>query len=86
MAARTGKIAMEVQLVQTMFSLIFLLTRVWGTYAEGQYVGDEASEWFSNYLNKTGYKMYKLSKPRLIHDDKTWGDVALPDDKVGRGK
>lgn len=63
----------------------FKRIRVWGTYAEGQYVGDEASEWFSNYLNKTGYKMYKLSKPRLVHDDKTWGDVALPDDKVSFG-
>ena len=49
---------------------------------EGQYVGDEAAQWFSNYLNKPGCKMYQLSQPRVISEDEKWGDVGRPDDKV----
>ena len=49
---------------------------------EGQYVGDEAAQWFSSYLNKPGCKMYQLSQPRVICEDEKWGDVGLPDDKV----
>ena len=56
--------------------------RVWRVYGEGCYVGDEAAEWFSNYLKKPGCKLYKLSRPKLICEDDKWGDVALPDDKV----
>ena len=51
-------------------------------YGEGKYVGDEAADWFSSYLNKPGYKMYQLSQPRVICEDEKWGDVGLPDDKV----
>ena len=49
---------------------------------EGQSVGDEAAEWFSNYLKKPGYKMYQLSKHRLIQEDDDWGDIGKPGDKV----
>ena len=56
--------------------------RVYRFDGEGRYVGDDAAEWFSNYLKKPGYKMYQLSKPRVICEDKKWGDIALPDDKV----
>ena len=49
---------------------------------EGQYVGDEAAQWFSSYLNKPGCKMYQLSQPRVICEDEKWGDVGRPDDKV----
>ena len=49
---------------------------------EGQYIGDEAAQWFSNYLNKPGYKMYQLSKHRLIQEDDDWGDIGKPGDKV----
>jgi len=51
-------------------------------YGEGRYVGEEAEEWFSHYLNKPGCKMYQLSKPRVICEDEKWGDVGLPGDKV----
>ena len=61
----------------------FLFNRIFGTYGEGQYVGDEASEWFSNYLNKPGFRLYKLSKPRLVIESKDGADCARPDDKVG---
>lgn len=64
-------------------SFCFVLnSRVWRIYGEGVNCGDEAAEWISNFLNKPGYKMYKLSKPRVICEDDKWGDVALPDDKV----
>lgn len=63
--------------------MIFLFNRIFGTYGEGQYVGDEASEWFSNYLNKPGCRLYKLSKPRLVIESKDGADCARPDDKVG---
>ncbi|KAL9953901.1 hypothetical protein ACROYT_G041374 [Oculina patagonica] len=59
--------------------------KVWRMYGEGQYVGDEAAEWFSKYLNKPGYKMYQMSQPRLICTDNKWGDVGLPDDRVSFG-
>ena len=49
---------------------------------EGRYVGDEAAQWFSSYLNKPGCKMYQLSQPRVIYEDEKWGDVGRPDDKV----
>ncbi len=58
------------------------MLRVFRNYGEGRYVGDEAAEWFSKYLDKPGCKMYQLSKPRIIREDEKWGDVALPDDKV----
>lgn len=51
-------------------------------FGEGQYVGDEAAQWFSSYLNKPGYKMYQMSQPRVICEDEKWGDVGLPEDKV----
>ena len=65
-----------------MHFVFFLNVRVFRMYGEGRYVGDEAAEWFSNFLNKPGCKMYKLSKPRVISEDDKWGDVALPGDKV----
>ena len=49
---------------------------------EGLCVGDKAAEWFSNYLKKPGYKMYQLSKHRLIQEDDDWGDIGKPGDKV----
>jgi len=51
-------------------------------YGEGRYIGDEAAQWFSNYLSKPGCKMYQLSQPRVICEDEKWGDVGLPEDKV----
>ena len=60
----------------------FPLNRVWRTYGEGCYVGDEAAEWISDYLNKPGCKIYKLTKPRVIQEDDKWADIAKPDDKV----
>ena len=56
--------------------------RVWNTYGEGRYAGDEAAEWISNYLDKPGCKIYQLTKPRIIQEDKEWGDVAQPGDEV----
>lgn len=58
---------------------------VYRVYGEGQYVGDEAAEWFSNYLKRPGCKLYKLSRPKLICEDKKWGDVTLPGDKASFG-
>lgn len=55
--------------------------RVWGTNGEGQYAGDEASEWFSKYLNRPNCTLYKLSKPRAI-DMEEKRSLAMPDDKV----
>ena len=55
---------------------------MWNTYGEGRYVGDEAAEWISNYLDKPGCKIYQLTKPRIIQEDKEWGDVAQPGDEV----
>ena len=49
---------------------------------EGQYVGDEAAEWFSKYMNKPGYKMYKLSRPRVIREHDEWSDIGEAGDKV----
>lgn len=49
---------------------------------EGQYVGDEAAEWFSKYMNKPGYKMYQLSRPRVIREHDEWSDVGEAGDKV----
>ena len=59
-----------------------ILIRVWRMDGQGQYVGDEAAQWFSSYLNKPGCKMYQLSQPRVICEDEKWGDVGRPDDKV----
>ena len=55
---------------------------MWNTYGEGRYVGDEAAEWISNYLDKPGCKIYQLTQPRIIQEDKEWGDVAQPGDEV----
>lgn len=49
---------------------------------EGQYVGDEASEWFSKYMNKPGYKMYKLSRTRVIRTHDEWSDIGEAGDQV----
>lgn len=49
---------------------------------EGQYVGDEAAEWFSKYMNKPGYKMYKLSRPRVIREHDEWSDIGEAGDQV----
>lgn len=49
---------------------------------EGQYVGDEAAEWFSKYMNKPGFKMYKLSRPRVIREHDEWSDIGEAGDKV----
>ena len=49
---------------------------------EGQYVGDEAAEWFSKYMNKPGFKMYKLSRPRVIREHDEWSDIGDAGDKV----
>ncbi|CAH3140548.1 unnamed protein product [Pocillopora meandrina] len=59
--------------------------RVYRVYGGGQYVGDEAAEWFSSYLKRPGCKLYKLSQPKLICEDEKWGDVALPGDKASFG-
>lgn len=55
---------------------------IWETYGEGQYVGDEAAEWFSTYLEKPGCKMYQLSIPRKMQDDEVWADVSKPGDET----
>ena len=68
------------RLIKTIF---FCVNRVWGTNGEGQYAGDEASEWFSNYLNRPNCTLYKLSKPRAI-DMEEKRSLAMPDDKVCR--
>ena len=49
---------------------------------EGRYVGDEAAEWISNYLEMPGCKIYQLTKPRIILEDDKWGSVAQPGDTV----
>lgn len=49
---------------------------------EGQYVGDKAAEWFSKYMNKPGFKMYKLSRPRVIREHEEWSDIGEAGDKV----
>lgn len=49
---------------------------------EGQYVGDEAAEWFSKYMNKPGFKMYQLSRPRVIREHDEWSDIGEAGDKV----
>ena len=52
------------------------------SYGEGRYVGDEAAEWISAYLDKPGLKIYQLTKPRIIQEDEKWGNVAQPGDQV----
>lgn len=54
--------------------------RVWGSNAEGQYAGDEAADWFSKYLNKPNCSLYKLSKARMLPEEKN--SHAIPDDRV----
>ena len=49
---------------------------------EGQYVGDEAAEWFSNYMGKPGFKVYQLSRPRVIREHDEWSDIGEAGDKV----
>ncbi|KAL9953903.1 hypothetical protein ACROYT_G041376 [Oculina patagonica] len=63
----------------------YKMIKIFGMEGEGQYVGDEAAEWFSYYLKKPGYKMYQLSKHRLIQEDDDWGDIGRPGDKVSFG-
>lgn len=58
------------------------LHRIFGMEGEGQYVGDEASEWFSKYMNKPGYKMYKLSRTRIIRTHDEWSDIGEAGDQV----
>ncbi|XP_073249341.1 mitochondrial amidoxime-reducing component 1-like [Porites lutea] len=52
---------------------------------EGRYVGDEAAEWISNYLEMPGCKIYQLTKPRIILEDDKWGSVAQPGDTAAFG-
>ncbi|KXJ17521.1 mitochondrial amidoxime-reducing component 1 [Exaiptasia diaphana] len=56
---------------------------VYGLMAEVQYAGDEAAEWIAKYLNKPGYQLYHMTKPRYIANDEIWGDIVKPDDKHG---
>ena len=59
-----------------------ILNRIFGMEGEGQYVGDEAAEWFSKYMNKPGFKMYQLSRPRVIREHDEWSDIGEAGDKV----
>ena len=57
-------------------------TRIWRTDAEGQFAGEEVSEWFSRFLKRPGCKFYQVTKPRFISEDSIWSDVGKPGDKV----
>ena len=52
---------------------------MWG---EGAFAGTEAAEWFSNYLEGEGFKMYLTTKPRYLNTDEVWKAIAQPKDKV----
>ena len=67
-------------------TVFVLFYRVFRNFGEGRYVGDEAAEWISNYLDKPGCKIYQLTKPRTIQEDEKWGDTAQPGDKVMQNK
>lgn len=70
------------QLINTLRIPNPVLNRIFGMEGEGQYVGDEAAEWFSKYMNKPGFKMYKLSRPRVIREHEEWSDIGEAGDKV----
>ncbi|KAJ7365559.1 Mitochondrial amidoxime reducing component 2 [Desmophyllum pertusum] len=59
--------------------------RIFGMEGEGQYVGDEAAEWFSNYMGKPGFKVYQLSRPRVIREHDEWSDIGEAGDKASFG-
>lgn len=59
--------------------------KIFGMEGEGQYVGDEAAEWFSKYMKKPGFKMYKLSRPRVIREHDEWSDIGEAGDKATFG-
>lgn len=63
----------------------FKRIKIFGMEGEGQYVGDEASEWFSKYMNKPGYKMYKLSRTRVIRTHDEWSDIGEAGDQATFG-
>ena len=71
-----------IELINLKQSTLKYFDRVWRNYGEGRYVGDEAAEWISTYLDKPGCKIYQLTKPRIIQEDEKWGNVAQPGDQV----
>ncbi|EDO35680.1 predicted protein [Nematostella vectensis] len=58
---------------------------VFGLVGEGRSAGAEASVWFSKYLEKPGCKLFYMTRPRFLQDDKDWGEECLPEDKASFG-
>ena len=64
--------------------LILKIDRVYKISSKSQYVGDEASAWFSKLLN-IECQMYQIYEPRHSIQNPLCRNVALPWDKVCLG-
>lgn len=62
--------------------LILKIDRVYKISSKSQYVGDEASAWFSKLLN-IECQMYQIYEPRHSIQNPLCRNVALPGDKTG---
>lgn len=50
-------------------------------------MGEEASKWFSQYLELDGCRLYFMAphhKPRLLISDPRWIEFTDPEDEVGK--
>ena len=69
-----------------MISIIIFLLRVFSTSGEGLDCGDEAAEWFDQFLEKTGLRLFngqnKNLTRRYMKDDPVWQDAAKDGDRV----
>ena len=65
-----------------MFAIFSIMFRIYTMHIRGQFAGEKAAAWFSKYLNKPGHKLYKMCSASLITENKTWGDLGKPGEKV----
>ncbi len=56
---------------------------------EGWDVGEEASQWVSQFLGRDGCRLYYMApenKARKLKEDSKYGDFAAPEDEVCKAK
>ncbi len=61
------------------------LPRVWAISGEGVDMGEEASQWISQYLGLDGCRLYYMAprhRARVLRQDQRWEDIARHGEEV----
>ncbi len=65
--------------------MLLSLCSVWGISGNGVDVGEEASQWVSQFLGLDGCQLYYMApenKARKLRDDKNWDEITTLEDEV----